>query len=273
MFFYSFSTYHGFDRVISIDTQEWNPWDLFLVDGKYMLCLGETISFQSLYEKIHPKSETRNPKSVLIEPSLLSSQTIKMIHNFVTHRFTTYKNALPLRLSEDIDTLLKRKPNKRVKKSEIGNQNMNTFDIQNNNIYTWTSLHDFNQSLISFLQSPISWGQRCIVFPSFWIMSQTLDIEHLKQTSWYLVMTSKTSPKQKDDAFRALKTGAAHTLITTHSQIFQDWYNLKYLLLIDQHTWYYKNQQEPRYHTADVYSDMAKIYGARLDFTGISLSM
>lgn len=86
-------------------------------------------------------------------------------------------------------------------------------------------------------------------------------------------MTSKTSPKQKDDAFRALKTGAAHTLITTHSQIFQDWYDLGYILIIDQHTRYYKNQQDPRYHSLEVCQTMGKLYGAELDMTGISLDM
>jgi hypothetical protein len=84
-----------------------------------MLCLGETVAFQSLYEKVNQKSEIRNQKSLLIEPSLLSPLTIKVIHNFVATRFTTYKNAIPLWISEEIDTLLKRKPNKSIKKSEI----------------------------------------------------------------------------------------------------------------------------------------------------------
>jgi hypothetical protein len=106
-----------------------------------MLCLGETVVFQSLYEKNNQKLEIRNQKLLLIEASLLSSQTVSCIHDFVAHRFTTYKNAIPLWISEDIDTLLKRKPTSKLKgeskKSKVNNiQKVAPFDTTNNNIYT-----------------------------------------------------------------------------------------------------------------------------------------
>ena len=86
-----------------------------------MLCLGETIAFQSLYEKLSFPLEKGGqggfgqPKLILIEATLLSPLTMRMIHDFVNHRFTTYKNAIPLRLPDDIDTLLKRKPISKLK--------------------------------------------------------------------------------------------------------------------------------------------------------------
>jgi primosomal protein N' len=104
-------------------------------------------------------------------------------------------------------------------------------------------------------------------------MSQTLDIATLQQKSWYLILNHRTSPKQKDDAFRAMKTGSAHTLICTHSEIFHDFQDLWYILLIDQHSRLYKHQQDPRYHMVDVCKSIAEKYWACIDFTGISLSM
>lgn len=49
-------------------------------------------------------------------------------------------------------------------------------------------------------------------------------------------------------------------LLCTHSQIFQNWSNLKKIYIFNPHTWYYKTQQEPRYNICNIIEYMSKLY-------------
>jgi len=51
-------------------------------------------------------------------------------------------------------------------------------------------------------------------------------------------------------------------------EIFQDYDNLKKIIFIDPHKWYYANQQDPRYKVGAVLEEMAKVYGAELEMVG-----
>ena len=65
--------------------------------------------------------------------------------------------------------------------------------------------------------------------------------------------------------------GHINTLICTYSQIFQDRKELKSVVLVDSHQRYYKNQQDPRYDTREAVKQMAQIYGASLQMTGVQV--
>ncbi len=105
MYYYHFTHYAGHDRVFSSDHRFGEPGDLLRVGVEYMLVLGEEISRKEQHTKV--RKSTVQPEVVL--PGLLSSQSLEMLHRMVEHRFTTYKNVVPLRVG-DIDELLKNAP-------------------------------------------------------------------------------------------------------------------------------------------------------------------
>lgn len=57
------------------------------------------------------------------------------------------------------------------------------------------------------------------------------------------------------------------TLVCTPSQMFQDWADLKSIVLLDQHKRRYKSQQDPRYDAVRVAQIWAKKAGAELVMT------
>ena len=81
-------------------------------------------------------------------------------------------------------------------------------------------------------------------------------------------MNGKHTKKQRAEVFWKIKNGAPETLVCTYSQIFQDWQDLKRIILIDQHKRYYKNQQDPRYYTPRVVEKMGEIYECEVVKTG-----
>ncbi|MDP2670097.1 MAG: hypothetical protein Q8O99_03820 [bacterium] len=61
--------------------------------------------------------------------------------------------------------------------------------------------------------------------------------------------------------------------MSTHAQIFQDFFDLTSIVLIDQHKRRYKSQQDPRYRTPTVVEQMVNTYGPTLQTTGYTLSV
>jgi hypothetical protein len=58
-------------------------------------------------------------------------------------------------------------------------------------------------------------------------------------------------------------------IFSTPAEIFQDFSDLKKIVFIDPHKWYYANQQDPRYKVGAVLEEMAKVYGAEVEIIGV----
>lgn len=108
-------------------------------------------------------------------------------------------------------------------------------------------------------------GQQLVVFPDLRTMEQ------YNSFMWdgVVVLHSKSTKKQKSEAFWWIKQGNIKNLFCTYSQIFQDRHHLTSIIMIDQHKRYYKHHQDPRYTVGTVLEKMADIYGARLEKMGI----
>jgi len=57
------------------------------------------------------------------------------------------------------------------------------------------------------------------------------------------------------------------TIYASPSEIFHDFYDLKKIIFIDPHKWYYANQQDPRFKVGAVLEEMAKLYEAELEIS------
>lgn len=53
-------------------------------------------------------------------------------------------------------------------------------------------------------------------------------------------------------------------IVCTYAEIFQDFNNLKKIIFVDPHKWYYAAQQDPRYKVGDVLAKMGELYGAEV---------
>ncbi|MBU0627006.1 hypothetical protein KKG31_06555 [Patescibacteria group bacterium] len=78
-------------------------------------------------------------------------------------------------------------------------------------------------------------------------------------------MHSKQTQNQKDKHRRSIKTGNTNVIFASPSEIFQDFKDLRKIIFIDPHKWYYANQQDPRFKVGAVLEEMGKIYSAGLE--------
>jgi primosomal protein N' len=228
------------DRIFLTELpKKYKLWDLLMIWTDYFINLWNEISFPESYNyKLKTQDDTN-----IIHKKFLYPNTIKLIHFLVYTYYTTYKNIIPLFINLDISKLLTRQK-KTSKKIVYDNSNWNT-----------------KKNKIEFSWNLLDW-QQLIVFPDLRTLTQSIDInslwENISINSW------KNTIKQKDELFRQIKTGKTTTLICTYSQIFKDWKNLQNITIIDNHKWYYKNQQDPRYETNNVLEKMSKIYECSL---------
>ncbi|MEI8252379.1 MAG: hypothetical protein WCG25_01180 [bacterium] len=73
-------------------------------------------------------------------------------------------------------------------------------------------------------------------------------------------MKSNDTQNQKDKKWWMIKNGEIKNVFCTHSEIFQDWNDLKKIILIDPYKRYYENQQDPRYSVNEVVKKMLEIH-------------
>lgn len=224
--------------------KKYKIWDLMMIWDSYYINIWKNISFPELYKyELNPESNIE-----VVYKNFLYKETIELINFLVYIYYTTYKNIFPLFLNIDISKLMIRKKSQSRK---IKYNNVDWDDRKNKLIFS----------------SDISHWQQLIVFPDLRTLTQSLEKEKLWKditiNSW------KNTIKQKDDLFRNIKTWKTTTLISTYSQIFKDWKNLKKIIIIDNHKWYYKNQQDPRYQTNDVLKKMSKIYNCLIERYGL----
>lgn len=234
MRYYFFDRHYGHDRVAeAVELATISPWDFFEARGiGYGVCLGESISWMEQASRYQEK--TLSEAEIVKIWVVMSDEALRTLHWFTQHRFCTYKKAMPLRISNP-EEWAKRVPKNTKKKKK------NTDPKE----------------------------QELIIYPNMWsIMNDPAG--YMSDTST-LVLHSQSTKKQKAEAYRWLQSGAFTRCICTPSQIFQDWQHLTKITLHQQHTRYYKNQQDPRYHAVDVVKKLAQVYDADLDLTWYDL--
>lgn len=246
MYLYSFTQYAGFDRVFNYQWLEkklnFSEGDLILLGEEYFLVLGDEIAFQELYHTI----PTVSGKVQVVFSSLLSSQSLKLLHWMTYWRYSPYKNIVKYFLPKEIAQFLKRKPtlknNKITQKSKKTN-NQTKKDISKNS-------------------SEKSLAQSLFIFPDLRTLYNTIDqkSEILTEKKENIILYSQATQNQKDRAWREIKTWKVKNIYCTHAEIFQDFCNLGKIVQVAPHKRYYANQQDPRYKTWEVVKKMKEIW-------------
>ncbi len=241
MYYFCFDRFVGWDMVIYSTLGSSKAGELWRNGENFFLCLWDFIAFPELYLHKEPLVLWE-----LVEKSFLAAKSIDLIHWMVYEWYSSYKSVIPLFLGNDLLSLLK------YKKKWLENQ---------------TPPLSYEKAELRIRESKENLGQaqQLFVFPDLWTMVQILEKSWFDEKN-YCVLHSATSYAYKQKTFWWIKSGKVSTLFSTHSQIFQDWKNLKRIEMIDPAKRYYKSQQDPRYSTADVVTKMADLYGVKLFF-------
>lgn len=172
--------------------------------------------------------EIREPeeKFKLIEKNLISKETIRFINYMVYERYCPYYNVMKYFLPQEIDKLVERKVAKKK-----------------DNTSQWQTL---------------------IIFPDLWTLINLTDDEFRKKP-WVDTLLSTNTQNQKDKSRWNIKMWNTKIIYATHSEIFQNYNDLKKITIYYPHKRYYANQQDPRYKTLSVVQKMSEIYGCELE--------
>ena len=245
MYVFSYNLFAGDDRVFHAPLLQAAPGDLLKVWEDYILVLGEHIARPEKYDR----RRTASPSQIEVAcASFMSEQTLTELHQFVEHRFTTYKKAVPLRMS-DIEDCIKRKKSKLVKKRKIEHLHITCHGTE-----------------CSRATTP-SKGQQLVIFPDIWTMFNLLSGKMVDNKA--VIIHSRATKKQLSDAYWKIKSWEITTVFATPSKVFRDRAELTSITLIQQHMRYYKNQQEPRYYIPSVIEKLAESTGAKVCRAGM----
>ena len=172
--------------------------------------------------------EIREPeeKFKLIEKNLISKETIQFINYMVYERYCPYYNVMKYFLPQEIDKLVERKVAKK--------------------------------------KGSTSEWQTLIVFPDLRTLINLTDDE-LRKKPWVDTLLSTNTQNQKDKSRWNIKMWNTRVIYATHSEIFQNYNDLKKIIIYYPHKWYYSNQQDPRYKTLAVVQKMSEIYDCELE--------
>lgn len=180
MYLYISTKFSGIDKVFSIadaflplsktGKKIVKAGDLLRVGDDIALCLGESLSFEELYQHVTPV----RTKAEIMAPGLLTLTSMQLLHWMVANYYTTYKSVVKLFVSDEREELLKCEgKSKRKVKDSPKSSNM----VQN--IFTLA------------LE-----GQTLIVFPDLWTMSGRIDIDAGDELM--SVLLSSHTQRQKD---------------------------------------------------------------------------
>ena len=270
-YLYWFTKYAWSDKIRKI-SWKLKAWDLFLFWEDYYLSLWDEISFfeQYVYEIREPEDKFK-----LIEKNLISKETIQFINYMVYERYCPYYNVMKYFLPQEIDKLIDRKV---WKKKVVSNGNV-SFWVE------WIKLssflkegdHEVVESRFSgasvLRTSPFKKGdtlgqdlnwQTLIIFPDLRTLINMTDDEFRKQP-WVDTLLSTNTQNQKDKSRRNIKLWNTKVIFATHSEIFQNYNDLKKIIIFYPHKRYYANQQDPRYKTLAVVQKMSEIYNCKLE--------
>jgi len=240
-YLYWFTKYAWADKIWKI-SWKLKAWDLFLFWDEYYLSLWDKISFfeQYVYEIREPENKFK-----IIEKNLISKETIQFINYMTYERYCPYYNVMKYFLPQEIDKLIERKVWKK-KNSTLSTK--------------WRIL--INSLSLYSSEWQIDW-QTLIVFPDLRTLINMTDDEFRKQP-WIDTLLSTNTQNQKDKSWRNIKNWNTKIIFATHSEIFQNYNNLKEIIILYPHKRYYANQQDPRYKTLDVVQKMSNIYNCKL---------
>ncbi|MFA5747679.1 MAG: hypothetical protein WC872_01035 [Candidatus Absconditabacterales bacterium] len=244
MFFFSFNKFAGFDRVFNyeLNLPKLKEGDLIKCGEDFLLCLGKEISFKEQYNFVYkPEGKTE-----IIQKGFLSIKSINLIHRLVYTYYSTYKSVMKHFLSFEIETLL----SKKITKSK-------PTKIENLQQKFKSELNQFN------IDIDLQLGQVLIILPDLRTL-HNLFSDKLLEDKLVSFIYSNSSQNQKDKSRRKIKNGNTVLIISTYGEIFQDFYNLQKIILVDPHKRYYSNQQDPRFKTQEVAKQMAEIHKAKL---------
>ena len=249
MYIFSFNRFAWFDRVFKLKNFENKElqkllvrWNLLKYQDDMFLCLWDEISFQEQYQYLY---EIKESDLSLISKSFLTDETLDMVNWMVYRRYSSYKSVLKYFVSFDIEWLMSRWK-LQIKKTKIKN---NEIKIQ-----SWK--FEISAEKID--------GQQLIIFPDLWTLFNTMD-EDILSAKWNIFLKSNDTQNQKDKKWWMIKNGEIKNVFCTHSEIFQDWNDLKKIILIDPYKRYYENQQDPRYSVNEVVKKMLEIYWAKFE--------
>ena len=255
MYFYFPNQRYWNDKVAQIVWKDFLPWAVYEVDGERAVSLWDQIAFGELVKPY--RRDDKSPESMhCVFENVVWSQSLELLHWFVNHWFTSYHKSFPLRLW-DLDQLIKRKKKGRKKKGgEWTIQNT----MQNESYSMINALWPIS---LSFSLSPSSW-QTLIIFPTVWSMHMHLKDTWLMEMKWSVLLHGQLHASARAKAFRAIKSWSVHTIYATYSQIFRDRNILQKIILIDQHAWWYKNMQDPRYFVPTVVEKISEIHACEV---------
>ncbi len=253
MFFYRFGS-NTSNNIFSSPAQKTQPGDLIFDGEYYYLNLGDEISRPEQWYTHHTITISQKI------PTLCHHKTLARIHRMVNEWFSSYNKVLPLFFWSDIDLLLKHKKNviARPEGSPLGGRNE---AIHKQKLILFPSILSIQQYLkhkknvIARNEAIHSWDDyglpRSTTLRSQW---------HQWTNTNSLILTGSSTSVQKAKAYRAISTGQEQTIITTHSQIFQNRHNLTGITIMDPHSPYYHTFQEPRYTISTVIEKMRELY-------------
>ena len=252
-YLYWFTKYAWSDKIWKVPWKL-KSWDLFLFWDEYYLSLWDEISFfeQYVYEIREPEEKFK-----LIEKNLISKETIQLINYMTYERYCPYYNVMKYFLPQEIDKLIERKV---WKKKVVLNSNM-SFWVKWNETKNLINISKIDSSLRSEWQMD---GQTLIVFPDLRTLINMTD-DDFRNQSWVDTLLSTNTQNQKDKSRRNIKLWNTKVIFATHSEIFQNYNDLKKIIIVYPHKRYYTNQQDPRYKTLSVVQKMSEIYNCELN--------
>lgn len=235
MYLYGFTTFAGIDKIMKLDRDDlwFSVGDLLQSDDEYFLVLGDEVSFVEQYTSRFPEWR----ELLLIYSWFFSNNYIKWIHWMVAEYYSTYRNVMKYFISHDIESLLKKELNKKLK---------------------WLNKIQLESRLFG-VDYVAEKGQNLIVYPDLWTMYMMVSRDIINNPAVLLLHWSDTQVK-KDKAFWQVKHGLVKYIVVTHAELFQDFYDLKSITIVHPYKRYYANQQDPRYKTPDVLSYIADLW-------------
>lgn len=88
--------------------------------------------------------------------------------------------------------------------------------------------------------------------------------DEFRKKDWVDTLLSTNTQNQKDKSWRNIKQWNTKVIFATHFEIYQDYADLKKIIIFFPHKRYYANQQDPRYKTLAVVQKMREIYDCDL---------
>lgn len=247
MYLYSFSRFGWFDRVfkLSDENKKAKAGDLLCLWSEYFLCLGKKLSFEELYTKMET---LKNGNMEICYKGFLNKETMALLHWMVETYYTTYKSVVKHFVTDELNKLLEREgkiKGGKVEKLKHGKM-LESFSISD------------------------SW-QTLIVFPDLRTMTNS-SVKCRVQSAelpWTVTLLASQTEKQKAEHRWEIKKGMQSVILCTYAEIFQDFNDLKKIIRVDPHKWYYANQQDPRYKVGEVLKKMAELWWAELEEVGV----